>query len=245
MLSSSPHALITGAAKRVGREIALHLANHGYDLTLHYHRSEDEAKSLYTEITALGRICRLVQADLSTPHVTSTVFTTAEAHSPMSPVTLLIHNAALFERDTLETATYEQLDAHMRVNLYSPMLLTQAFSAQLPKETKGHVIALTDGLHGWSLSPSFLSYSMSKLALEQFVRLMASRLAPHIRINTVAMGATLAAHEKDANTFLKTQSMTPLQCNSSPQEVCDIIIALEKLSSVTGQIFYLSSGLHS
>jgi NAD(P)-dependent dehydrogenase (short-subunit alcohol dehydrogenase family) len=161
----------------------------------------------------------------------------------MPPVTLLIHNASLFARDTLADVTPEQMDAHISVNLTAPVLLTQAFAVQLPEGTNGQVIALTDGMHGWSISPSFLSYSLSKLALEQFVRLAKTALAPQIRVNALALGATLEGHMDEAETFEKTRHFVPLKHNSSVEEVCAAIMALEALPSVTGEVWHLSGGL--
>jgi NAD(P)-dependent dehydrogenase (short-subunit alcohol dehydrogenase family) len=240
----TPHACITGGAKRVGRGIALHLARAGYDVTVHYRHSKADALSLQQEIRTLGKRCRLVQADLADGIAAAGLLRAAEMVEPMPPLTLLVHNASLFARDTLADVTPEQMAAHLSVNLTAPVLLTQAFAAQLPSTMQGQVIALTDGMHGWSVSPTFLSYSLSKLALEQFVRLAKTTLAPQIRINALALGATLEGHMDDTETFEKTRRFVPLQHNSCVEEVCAAIMALEYLPSVTGEIVHLSGGIH-
>ena len=242
-MKRSPHALITGGAKRVGAALALRLANEGYDVSVHYRNSQDEAKALQIAIRALGRQCRLIRADLGDESEVLKLFAKAEARDPMQPVTVLIHNASLFDRDTLEDVTQAQLDAHMCINLYAPVLLTRAFMQQLPEGEEGHVVALVDGMRGWSMSPAFLSYSLSKGALEQFVSLMAPRLAPLVRVNALALGATLKGMMDHEDTFEKTKEAVPLKRNSSVEEVSDALMALLSLPSVTGQIIRLSGGL--
>lgn len=239
MTNSPPkHALITGAAQRVGREIALHLARRGWDITIHYRSSRKEADSLVAEIGALGRQAATVQADFDHPGSVGAIFDEVS-----SPVTLLVHNASLFEKDSLHNVTHQRLQAHMNINLFSPLLLTQAFLKQLPRDTRGDIICLLDGLHGWSISPHYLSYSLSKLALRDTVTLLARALAPQVRIHGIALGATLPGKEDSPSTFERISSLTPLNTTSHPDEVCMTIDFLLASTSATGQSIDLSGGL--
>ena len=239
MTNSPPkHALITGAAVRVGRSIALHLARFGWDITIHYRHSKAEAEVLAQEIITLGQRADTLAADFSRPESVTSIFT-----SLSRPVDLLIHNASVFEKDGLSNLTAEKLQAHMNVNLFSPLLLTQGFIAQLPKNTRGDVICLLDGLIGWSISPHYLSYSLSKLSLRNAITLLARSLAPEVRINGITLGATLAGKEDSPSTFEKIRSLTPLHTTSSEIEVCAAIDFLLASASTTGQILDLSSGM--
>lgn len=239
MTNSAPkHAFITGAAIRVGRAVALHLAEAGWDITIHCHRSVKEAESLAAEIRTRGLSVQIIQGDLSNPEDVGTLFTKASA-----PVNLLIHNASVFEKDGLGTLSPERFLKHMQVNLLAPLLLTQQFQRQLPKGVRGDVICLLDGMQGWSVSAHYLSYSLSKLALKDSVQLLASTLSPHIRINGIALGATLPGAQDHPSTFEKIRALTPLKQTSSPKEVCAAIDFLLRSNTTTGQIIDLSGGM--
>lgn len=242
MHGDKPHALITGAAKRVGRVLSLRLAEAGYRITIHYRHSREDAETLLEEVRAIGGEGALVHGDLAEADAPTRVV--EEACAAQGPVQLLVHNASLFARDRLDTVTYETLEAHMRVNLYPALLLTQAMTARLPEGRGGHIIALSDGMQGWSISSQFLSYSLSKLALEQWAMLSARSLAPHIRVNVVAPGATLQGQMESDALFDKITRATPLRRDSSPEEVAQAVLALEQLPSVTGQVIRLSGGMH-
>jgi NAD(P)-dependent dehydrogenase (short-subunit alcohol dehydrogenase family) len=237
-----PHALITGAAKRVGRTIALSLAEAGYAVTIHYRHSQAQARALQDEIQARDGKAALVQGDLNNPDYLPMIMD--QACAGFGAVSLLVHNASLFERDQLANVTPAMLHHHMQVNLFAPVLLTQALLPHLADEQQAQVICLSDGMRGWRLSSQFLSYSLSKLALEQWVQLNAQSLAPQIRINAIAPGATIQGHMDYESTFERTRAVTPLQRNSSPEEVAEAILSLERLPSVTGQTIYLSGGVH-
>jgi len=236
----APCALITGAAKRVGREVALHLADLGYDVVLHYHSSAKDAQALAETIRAKGRKAHLVQADLSKFDAVGKLFDDL----PIGPVTLVVHNAARFIRDELHSMKPEVLEEHFRVNVLSPMLLTQAFVKHLPASLSGHVITLSDGIMGWSVSPQFFSYAASKLAWLPLTDLLAASLAPRIRMNTVALGATLPGVMDTPKSFDKLAEISPLKRTSNTDEVCRTLSYLIETPSITGQVFYLSSGMH-
>jgi NAD(P)-dependent dehydrogenase (short-subunit alcohol dehydrogenase family) len=233
-------AFITGAAKRIGREIALHLARNGWDIAVHYRHSKAEAAELVTMIQAMGRGAAAIQGDLCIADDAARMM--EEASAMLGTITALIHNASIFERDDLATVSTESFALHMTVNVQSPLMLTQAFVAQLPDDSAGAVIALSDGLRGWSLSESFLSYSLSKLALEQMMVLLAPALAPRVRINTVALGATMQNVQDLPETFDKIKALTPLQRTTDVTDVCQVISYLLSAPMVTGQTIDITGG---
>jgi NAD(P)-dependent dehydrogenase (short-subunit alcohol dehydrogenase family) len=138
----------------------------------------------------------------------------------------------------------EVLEAQMRVNMLAPLLLSQAFAAQLPPECKGNIIILSDGVLGWSISPHFFSYAASKLALNSCTDLLASALAPRVRVNTIALGITMQGQQESNELFERLEVISPLQKNSNPAEVLRTIDYLLGCESITGQIISLASGMN-
>jgi NAD(P)-dependent dehydrogenase (short-subunit alcohol dehydrogenase family) len=234
------HAFITGSAKRVGREIALHLAQAGYNITIHYHNSHEAAQQTAEDIREIGVKCALVRGDLTNLEGLSDLI--AKSSEQIGEITLLIHNASLFMKDNFENIKATDLQSHMQVNCFAPIILTEAFVKQ--NKSSGQVICLSDGMNGWSMSPNYFSYALSKMALEQFITLQAANLAPNIRLNGIALGATLADANAKPDSFYKIAASTPLKCNSNYFEVCKAIEFLENTASLTGQIITLSAGLN-
>jgi NAD(P)-dependent dehydrogenase (short-subunit alcohol dehydrogenase family) len=236
---NTSHPFITGGAKRIGKAIALHYASQGCkEMTLHYHHSHEEAQHTCAEVKAHGTLCHLVQAHFMHLHDAASLF--AQAHIP---ITTLILNASLFQKDNLATLTNASLSAHMHINLTAPLLLIHAFMQQLKGE-QGHIICMLDGMKGWSMSPQFLSYSLSKNAMEAFIEMHAKTFAPQVRINGIALGATLTGEMEKIHTLEKVQHASPLQQLSNIQEVLSTIDFLDKTPSITGQIIRLDGGLH-
>lgn len=236
--SPRPRALITGAAKRIGARIAEHLARRGCDIVLHCHLSVNEAEALSAQLNALGARVTIMRQDLSKIHELPRFF------DGVPPCDILVHNASVFIRDSLETMESDVLEAQMRVNMMAPLLLAQGFAKQLPAGSGGHMIMLSDGVYGWSISPHFFSYAASKLALNSSTDLLASALAPRIRVNTIALGATLENAEDSSALFDKLASLSPLGRTSAPEEVLRTLDYVLDTSSVTGEVLSLASGMH-
>ncbi len=235
---TSSHLFITGGAKRIGREIALDYAKQGCkEISLHYCHSLTEAEQTRSEIMALGVSCTLHQSNFLQEQDFASLF------EKRSPATTLILNASLFEKDTLENVTQESLIQHLQVNSIAPILLVQAFQKQLG-DAEGHIIILLDGMDGWSISSDFLSYSLSRKTMEAFIQLQATSLAPDIRINGIALGATLSGDMEKEKTLEKVQDVSPLKRLSNIEEVINTIYYLENTRSITGQIIKLNGGLH-
>ncbi|MCC7260015.1 MAG: SDR family oxidoreductase [Alphaproteobacteria bacterium] len=244
MIHTAKTALITGAAKRVGRAIALHLAAQGWNIALHYHRSRSDAERTAAEIAALGRKAALIEADLADADAVARIFPAAQ--NALGTVSLLINNASVFGRDALANFTRDSWGAHMDINLYAPLLLSRDFAAAWKDigQTGGNIIHLTDGCEGWSLSPNFLTYTLSKAGLAALVPLLAQELAPAIRVNAIAPGFTLPSPFEDQAAFEKLAGHAPLKCLSSPEEVCGAVDFIINSQSVTGQTLALNGGLH-
>lgn len=234
---SKPTALITGGARRIGALIAEHLAKNGYDLVLHYHRSNALGVALAEKLrAAYGCEITLRQADLREPASLSDFW------KGLPACHLLIHNASQFERDTMSSLTPESLRTHLAVHLESPLLLSQGFLAQLPKESSGNIIVLGDGTMGWSIAPQFFSYAISKHAWHAAIDILAAACAPKVRANLVTLGATLSGSVDDETVFAKLIDRAPLKRKTDPKEVLTAIDFLLSAPGVTGQVISLANG---
>jgi NAD(P)-dependent dehydrogenase (short-subunit alcohol dehydrogenase family) len=229
--------LITGAGKRIGATIARHLAAQGHALVLHYHQSKAEAEVLAAELkNAHATTVTLVQANLSQPD------TLVSFWSGLPPVTHLVHNASRFTRDSITSMTPHDLRDHLAVNFESPLLLTQGFVKQLPARTEGTVTVLGDGTIGWSISPEFFSYAISKHAWASTIELLAAACAPHARVNMIALGPTLPGAQDDDSMFTRLAAHAPLKRHGTPAEVITALDYLLAAPGVTGQIISLANG---
>lgn len=235
------HALITGASRRLGRAIALALAGQGFDLSLHYGRSHAEAASLAEEIRALGRRAHLLQADLQQEAETQELVPRAVA--AQGPLGLLVNNAAVFERDEWHDASRESWDLHIETNLRAPFALIQGFAKALPQEAEGLVVNLLDQ-RVWSLTPHFVSYSVSKAGLWALTQSMALALAPRIRVNGIGPGFVLPSPFQTPAQFARQYASPPLGHGTTPEEVAEAVLALLRLPAMTGQMIALDGGQH-
>ncbi|MCX8506269.1 MAG: SDR family oxidoreductase [Alphaproteobacteria bacterium] len=238
-------ALVTGASKRIGRAIARRLAEAGFDLALHYHHSEAECQSLAQEITQLGRNCLCLAADLVDEASVRELF--RAAHVQLSPVTLLVNNAALFERDEWNSVTHDSWHRHMAINLYAPFCLMQEMarnlSRHLPPERTGLIVNMIDQ-RVWNLTPHFVSYSVSKYGLWGLTQSLALAFAPQIRVNAIGPGPTLPSPNQSDAHFTHQQASLPLRHGASPEEIAEAVMFLWHSSSMTGQMLALDGGQH-
>ncbi len=242
MSESSPGtALITGAAHRIGRAIALDLARHGRAVALHYHRSDAAATALAREIEAGGGRARAVAADLADEAETSGLV--ARAAAALGEVDCLINNAAAFEPDTAETATRESWDLHMETNLRAPFVLMQQMAGALPEGRPGNIINLLDE-RVWNLTPNFVSYTLSKVGLWALTRTMAMALAPAVRVNAIGPGAALPSARQSPEQFARQVAAAPLGRGTSPEEICAAVRFILAAPALTGQMIALDGGKH-
>ena len=234
-------ALITGAARRIGRAMALTVAEAGYDVAVHHRDSPKEAEQLAAEIRALGRKAEQFAAELTDEAQTSTLV--HRAGEALGPVTLLINNASVFRDDRVETHTRESWDAHIETNLRAPILLAQTFAAALPEGQEGQIVNLLDQ-RVWKSNPQFFSYSLSRAALWSATRVLAQALAPRIRVNAIGPGPTLPSIHQTPEQFEAEAHNVPLQRRSSPEDVAAALRYLIDARQVTGQMIAVDGGQH-
>ncbi len=239
---NSPRAaLVTGAGKRIGRAIALMLGAEGWAVAVHHHRSREEAEAVVREIAAGGGRAVAVAADLAREaEVKKLVPRAVEA---LGPLGCLVNNAAVFENDLALSATRESWDRHLETNLRAPFVLMQEFARQLPAEAEGAVVNLLDE-RVWSLTPYFVSYTVSKAALWALTRSMALALAPRIRVNGIGPGPTLPSPRQSEEQFRRQSEAMPLKHGTSPEEIAQAVRFILAAPAMTGQMIALDGGQH-
>jgi|HubBroStandDraft_6_1064221.scaffolds.fasta_scaffold495257_2 NAD(P)-dependent dehydrogenase (short-subunit alcohol dehydrogenase family) len=227
-------ALVTGAARRIGRALALTAAQAGYDVVVHHHDSD--AGDTVQAIEALGRRARAVQADLDDPAACRILAGGGE-------LTLLVNSASLFNDDRIQTLTPEGWDAAMAANLRAPVLLSQAFAAALPAGAEGLIVNLIDQ-RVLKPTPQFFSYAVSKAALWSATQMLAQALAPRVRVNGIAPGPTLRSIHQSEAAFDAERSAVLLGHGASPEEIGQALAYLIDARSVTGQMIAVDGGQH-
>ena len=233
--------LITGAAKRIGRQMALDLANDGWDVAIHCNHSKVEAEEVAALIRARGRKACMVQGDLADADIASRLI--AQSVAGIGPLTALINNASIFEVDGVGDITLNSWERHQKINLRAPIMLAQEFARQLPGDAKGCIINIIDQ-RVWKLNPRFFSYTMSKSGLWTATRTLAQALAPHIRVNAIGPGPALPSVRMDAAEFAKQKSLTLLGIGTSPSEISQAAKFIMSQPALTGQMIALDGGQH-
>jgi len=234
-------ALVTGAAKRIGRAIAADLAAAGWAVAVHYRRSRAEADGLVAEIAAAGGRAVALAADLEREAETAALVPAAA--KALGPLTLLVNNASLFEMDKADTATRASWDAHIETNLRAPLVLSQAFARQLPDGAHGNIVNMLDQ-RVWKLTPYFLSYTVAKTGLWTLTRSLALAFAPRIRVNGVGPGPTLPSPRQTPEQFAQQCAAMPLGRGTTPAEICTAIRFILAAPAMTGQMIALDGGEH-
>ena len=243
---------MTGAAKRLGREIALQFARQGWDVAVHYGRSAQEAAKTVEEIQGLGVKAEAFQADLSDEIQTNSLFKAVSEAFPH--LECLVNSASIFEYDRSNSSiplTGKSLQDHMQVNLTAPILLSQLmFEYQKSKPDNAvtfssvpSVIQLLDQKLV-NLNPDYLSYTLSKAALLTSVELLAMDFAPHLRVVGLAPGISLPSGNQTSEGFSKAHQMTPLGKSSTPEDVAKAAVFLAESSAITGTTLYVDGGQH-
>jgi NAD(P)-dependent dehydrogenase (short-subunit alcohol dehydrogenase family) len=234
-------ALVTGGAVRLGRAAVLALAGAGFAVAIHCNRSRAEADTLRAEVVQAGGTAAVVQADLADEAAAQALLPGTAAL--LGPVGVLVNNASAFERDEWNNATRESWDRHMEPNLRAPFVLMQALARTLPDGAAGAVVNLLDQ-RVWSLTPHFVSYTVSKAALWALTRQMALALAPRIRVNAIGPGPALPSSRQTPEAFARQCASVPLRHGTSPEEVGRALLAILSLPAMTGQMIALDGGQH-
>lgn len=233
------NALITGGAKRIGQAIALALAKEGWDIALHFHKSEKQAKETAARIEQLGRHCVLIQADLNKNEETATIID--KARQELGTLSLLVNNASTFYMDKIDNMNPTSWEEHIQSNLRAPLFLSQGFAAQA--ESDSNIINMLDQ-RVLKPTPYFFSYSIAKAGLWAATRMMALGLAPKIRVNAIGPGPTLPSPKQTEDQFLAHCQAMPLGRGSNPEEIARTVLFILQMPSMTGQIIALDGGEH-
>ena len=244
-------SLVTGAARRLGRAMALYLAGRGHDVAVHYAGSGEEAAGVVAEIEALGRRAVALQADfLDEADVSALLPAAAEALG--GPVTCLVNNASIFEYDTVASATRAGWDRHLDSNLRAPFLLTQAMAAQgLQADTDdagepvatGLIVNMVDQ-RVLKPTPEFMTYTIAKMGLWAMTRTTAQALAPAIRVNAIGPGPTMQGARQSEAHFAAQRAGTVLGRGAGPGDVTAALGYFLDAPSVTGQLICVDGGQH-
>ncbi|MGC9954084.1 MAG: SDR family oxidoreductase [Rhizomicrobium sp.] len=241
MTTAVKTVLVTGAAKRLGRAIALDLARHGWAVAIHYNSSEKEARATAADAATAGVKVALLKADLGRESETATLI--ERAAQELGPLTGLVNSASMFENDDWYSVSRESWDKHMETNLRAPFVLAQAFAHQVPRDTHGAIVNLIDQ-RVLKPTPQFMSYSLSKAGLKWLTTTLAQALAPRVRVNAVGPGPTIINARQSAADFARQREATVLERGAEPQDVCDAVRYLLEASAVTGQMLAVDGGQH-
>ena len=238
---ANPTVLITGAALRIGRALALDLAARGWRIGLHCRTSIDEAERLATEIRNLGATAAVLSADLAVAAEVERLI--PDCAAALGPPSCLINNAAMFTYDRIATLDPAVWDVQLAVNLRAPVLLAKAFAAHLPAGENGNIINMIDQ-RVWKPTPHFFSYAASKAGLWGVTRTLAQALAPRIRVNAIGPGPVLpGAHQSEAE-FRAQCEATLLRRGTTPQEIAAAVRFIVDAPALTGQMIALDGGQH-
>ena len=233
-------ALITGAAKRVGRAIALKLAQEGFDIAFTYNGSVREANDLEQEIKKQNRQALSIQADFTNPNLAAEkVFTTFTKTLPR--LDALINNASLYQPSSLQDATDEQIHNLFAIHFHTPFLLARRFESHL-RQSRGHIVNMIDLLaeKPW---PEYLAYCASKAALGSLTRGLARALAPDVAVNGIAPGVVEWPDDYPQSEREKYLKRVPLARAGTPQDVANLIhFLITDGDYITGQIIPLDGG---
>ncbi|MBL4639608.1 MAG: SDR family oxidoreductase [Kordiimonadaceae bacterium] len=235
--------MVTGAAHRIGRHVALDLAKQGIAVAVHHNNSDADAASVADAILSSGgRVC-ILKADLTDPAQAEGLLGRASAGLGQ-PIDILINNASIFEDDRLHSFTAESWLVHQQVNVLSPLLLTQAFAAALPKNQNGAIINFIDQ-RVLKPNPQYLSYSLSKAGLFAATKACAQELASRgIRVNAIGPGPTLANKSQTAEDFAAESTSVPLGAGPSLEEIAVTVRFILENRAMTGQMIAVDGGQH-
>jgi len=243
-------ALVTGSARRLGREMALYLAGRGHDVAIHYAGSKAEAEATAADARALGVRAETLCADLLDEAQTEMLVARA-AEALDGPLTTLVNNASTFDYDNIRSATRHSWDRNLGSNLRAPFVLTQAFAAQCPPALRGPDGARAQGLvvnmldqRVRKLTPEFMSYTIAKMGLWALTQTAARALAPDIRVNAIGPGSTLkGAHQSEAQ-FDRQRAASILERGADATDITAALGYFLDAPAVTGQLLCIDGGQH-
>jgi NAD(P)-dependent dehydrogenase (short-subunit alcohol dehydrogenase family) len=232
-----PLALVTGAAHRLGRVLAMYLARHGYAILLHYHRSAEDALVTASEISSIGVPVHLVDADLTKTADIHSLFTTIDTLP--HKLRVLVNSAGIMQQADIRSLSVADWDATMALNLRAPFLLAQQAAERMGEG--GLIVNVSDAGAGKTWT-GFPAYTVSKAGLESLTHVLAKALAPKIRVNTIAPGLVLPSAGTTPEGWQKLVDRLPLKHPASVEEIAAALEYLLKNESVTGQTIVVDGG---
>lgn len=244
-------ALVTGAGQRLGRAMALYLAQRGYDVAVHYASSGQAAKETVADIHAMGQSAAALHADLLDEDQVRTLLPRA-ADVLGGTITCLVNNASIFEYDNIKTATRQSWDRHTESNLRAPFVLTQAMAEQGLQPGKdemgepvasGLIVNMVD-MRVRKLTPEFMTYTIAKMGLWALTQTAAQALAPAIRVNAIGPGPTLQGHRQSESHFNAQRQATVLERGANPSDITAALGYFLDAQAVTGQLLCVDGGQH-
>ena len=238
-MTKNKNMLITGAATRVGKSIALYFAEKGWNIAIHYFSSSLDAENLKKIIEQKGSKVSLIKADLRNKKQVEKIL--PKAKKQLGTINCLINNAALFEKDDISNFTTKSWNDHLNINLLAPTILTRQFAKQAPRKNISNIINIIDQ-RVFKLTPIFMSYTLSKSALYTLTKTMAMRLGPNIKVNGIAPGPTIKSKRQTTKHFNRQAKSTLLKKPVGLDDICDTVDFLIKNNSLTGQIIAVDSG---
>ena len=234
--------LVTGAARRLGRAMALELASGGFDVAVHYRGSRDDALATVDELRSLGASAQAFQADLSDEAACRALVPRAAAH--FQRLDAVVNSASTFEYDDAASFGVAAMERHWRANTAPAILLAQALHRHLDGCTEtGCVVNLIDQKL-WNPNPDYFSYTLSKAALQAATVMLAQALAPRLRVCGVAPGVTLVSGPMSDAEFEAAHRMTPLRRSSTPQDIARAVRFLIESPAITGTTLLVDGGQH-
>jgi NAD(P)-dependent dehydrogenase (short-subunit alcohol dehydrogenase family) len=234
-------ALVTGAGQRIGRAFAMALAADGYFVFVHHHQSASEAEHTVADIAAGGGKAKAVNADLSSAKQAETLV--GKCRAPGVQLVCLVNSASLFKLDRAPTATADDFDRHMAINLRAPMLLSQGLARQLPDGETGLVVNMLDQKL-FNLNPDFLTYTLSKIGLQGLTTLLAQAFAPRLRVAGIAPGLTLRSGSQTDARFAQQHTQNPLGIGVTTDDLVRALRFIVATPTYTGDILIVDSGEH-
>jgi NAD(P)-dependent dehydrogenase (short-subunit alcohol dehydrogenase family) len=234
--------LVTGAAKRLGREIALTLARAGWQVVVHYRDSVEDARKTVADCARLSGSSTSFRANLGNETAVRNLL--PSVIDKFGPVDAIVNSASTFEHDTPQTFSFAAMEKHMRANAGAAILLSQALHDHLQtREATGAVVNLLDQKL-WNPNPDFVSYTLSKAALESANTMLALALAPRVRVVGVAPGLTLTSHMLSPGKFEELHKLSPLGHSSTAADVAATVAFALENQSITGTTLLVDGGQH-
>jgi NAD(P)-dependent dehydrogenase (short-subunit alcohol dehydrogenase family) len=241
-MTARPVVLVTGAAHRLGREIALELAAQGWDVAVHYRASAAAARATVHDLRTRGADAEVFAADLADEAACRALLPAVLRR--FGRVQAVVNNASLFEHDDAASFSHAAMDRHWRANVAPAVLLAQALHAQLQDDVPaGCVVNLLDQKL-WNPNPDYLSYTLSKAALEAATTLLAQALAPRVRVCGVAPGVTLPSGPMSEAEFAAAHRLTPLRRSSTGADIARAVHFLLESPAITGTTLLVDGGQH-